>query len=117
MTEPVRAPDLWPDSPWADDEPSAERPAAGGLPTASRSVLRTSLVVLIASTVVIFLSAVASSNSAANSPAERVALMLHRASMFVMLVAFVGILAAYRLPSLMAFFRARSGERSVAVDA
>lgn len=111
MTEPIRAPDPFSDAPWDDDDPATSQPDGGGSP-ASRGVLRASLILLIVSTAVMFLAAVASNNAVPSSTNERIALAVHRASMFAMLLSFVGILFAYRLPMLAAYLSAKREQRA-----
>jgi hypothetical protein len=106
--------DPWADSPWADDDAATAPQRAVGQWTASAAVLRPSVGLLIASTVVIFLSAVASSNAAPNSDMERVALGVHRIGMVAMLAGFVGILLAYRLPAASAMLQAKREDRIAA---
>ena len=73
-------------------EPSREGAKAGS------RLLRLCLIVLIASAGVAFLSGVAASNASPNSPVENIGSAANRISAVVMLVAFCGILLAYRLP-------------------
>ncbi len=103
MTEPPRVPDPWAGTPWAEDESSgAGEDVKEGASNAVRAILRPSVILLIASAIVMFLSAVGSSNAPASSFLEHASSFLHRASMIAMLVAFIGILVAYRLPMLSA---------------
>jgi hypothetical protein len=103
MTEPTQLRDLWPDEPTRSQGPQADDGCGGEDAASSRNSsasstapLKISLFLLIASTVAIFIAAVVSSNAAANSPLEQVALAAHRASMFALLLSLFAVLAAYR---------------------
>ncbi len=111
MTDPMSTSDPFSDAPW-DDNPSASLPAAN-VSFATRRLLRLSLVVLISSTVVMFLAAVASNNVTPSSPQERFALGIHRTSMFGMLLGFIGILLSQRLPALAAYLNAKRESASL----
>ena len=111
MSEPTRPPDPLSDAPWDDDDPATSQPEGSGS-RASGGMLRASLILLIVSTAVMFFAAVASNNAVPSSATERVALSIHRASMFAMLLSFVGILFAYRLPMLSAYLLAKQEQRA-----
>ncbi len=111
MTEPSRTSGPFSDAPWDDDDPPATQGATDASPV-SRTMLRASLTLLIVSTAVMFLAAVASNNAIPSSAAERIALTIHRASMIAMLLAFFGILFAYRLPMLSAYLQAKREQQA-----
>lgn len=111
MTEPVRAPGPFNDAPWDDDDPPAPAEEAGHSPF-FRQLRQTSLMLLIVSTAVMFLAAIASNNAVPSSVQERIALGVHRISMFAMLLGFLGILLALRLPMLSAYLSDRREQRS-----
>jgi hypothetical protein len=107
MTEPDQGPDLWPGTPWSDHPAIDQNRNESDLPPSSRSLRKSGVILLIASTVVLFLSAIASGNAAANTPAEQISLGVHRISMVAMLISFITILVAYRLPSLLTYLESR----------
>lgn len=113
MTEPAPPPGPVGDAPWEVDDPPVSRQATGHA-SVVRHLLRASLILLIASTAVMFLAAIAANSAVPSSTQERLALGAHRTSMFAMLLGFAGILLAVRLPMLSAYLSGRRARRTAA---
>ncbi len=98
-------------NPWDDDHPDAAT-AVDPDDALTMRLLRPSVISLAVCTVVIFISAVASSNAIASSPLEQVSLAIHRLGMFGLLLSFLGILTSYRLPAISRFLQSDSWRKS-----
>lgn len=74
-------------------------------------LMRVGVIGVIASTIVMFLAAIAANNASPNSPAEMVASITHRVAMVAMLVAFCAILLSYRIAYLKNVLISPAGPR------
>jgi hypothetical protein len=86
--------------PFSDDEPAE----TGGSKLKDNPLLFGCLVLAGVAAIGIFLTAVAASNSSPNSAMENTSLALNKISRVVLLIAFLGLLLAFRLPQLKRLF-------------
>ena len=86
--------------PFSDDEPEEN----GGSKLKDNPLLFGCLILAGVAAIGIFLTAVAASNSVPNSMMENTALALNKISRVVLLIAFLGLLLAFRLPQLKRLF-------------